>query len=145
MREVCNCKIKLENGAHFPEKKHPEDAGYDIYANAEMNLWPGIPTIVPTGIFVEPDPDWYIQIVPRSGLAAKYGLTVLNTPGTIDSNYRNEIKVIMMNLGKEAYVVHKDDRIAQMIFTPSYSAKFEEVKELGDSDRGLGGFGSTGK
>ena len=145
MREVCNCKIVLSEGAVLPEKKHPEDAGYDIYANADITLVPGIQTMVPTGIFMEPDPDWYVQIVPRSGLAAKEGVTVLNTPGTIDSNYRDEIKVIMINHSSRPYNIAKGNRIAQMIFTPSYSAKFTVVNKLGDSDRGLGGFGSTGR
>ena len=94
---------------------------------------------------IEPPFDWYVQIVPRSGLAAKHGITVLNTPGTIDSNYRDEIKVIMINHSSQPYPIFKGDRIAQMIFTPSYKAALVKVDELGDSDRGLGGLGSTGR
>lgn len=147
MRENCECKIVLGEGAVLPEKKHPDDAGYDICSNVDIVLEEHSgPVIVSTGIFIEPtNPEWYIQVVPRSGLAANKGITVLNTPGTIDSNYRNEIKVIMINHSDSSYEIHKGDRIAQMIFTPSYSARFVVVDELGDSDRGLGGIGSTGR
>ena len=145
MRELCYCKIKLDEGAKLPERKHEDDAGYDIYANEDVTLNPGEVTIVSTGVHIEPSFGWYVQIVPRSGLAAKHGITVLNTPGTIDSNYRDEIKVIMINHGPQSYPIFKGDRIAQMIFTPSYKAYLAEVDELGDSDRGLGGLGSTGR
>ena len=144
-KDVCICNYVLAEGAHVPEKKHPEDAGYDVYANEEIMISPGCRAAVGIGVFVQPEPGWYIQVVPRSGLAIKNGITVLNTPGTIDSNYRNEIKVILVNHSTDEYVVHKGDRIAQLIFTPSYEAAFVKAESLDDSDRGQGGFGSTGK
>lgn len=144
-KDVCICNYVLAEGAHVPEKKHPDDAGYDVYANENMVIHKGERAAVGTGLFFQPDSGWYIQVVPRSGLALKSGITVLNTPGTIDSNYRNEIKVILANLSNEDYEVHKGDRIAQLIFTPSYEAAFFKVDTLDDSDRGQGGFGSTGK
>lgn len=145
MRERCYCEIKLDDGARLPERKHPEDAGFDLYANEDAVIPAGSWKAVDTGVHTNPRPGWYIQIVPRSGLAYKSGISVLNTPGTIDSNYRNSIKVIMYNISDSDYEVHAGDRIAQMIFTPSYEVDFAEVEELDDSDRGQGGFGSTGK
>lgn len=145
MREKCNCKFVLAEGAKIPEKKHPEDAGYDIYANENVSLSPGERVAVSTGIKVQPDPGWYIQIVPRSGMAFKSGITVLNSPGTIDSNYKADVKVILVNHGNEVYNICQGDRIAQLIFTPSYEAELEQVLFLDDSDRGEGGFGSTGR
>lgn len=145
MREPCYCKFTLDVGARLPEKKHPEDAGYDIYANEHVVIQPGERYAVGTGVHYQPDPEWYIQIVPRSGLALKNGITVLNTPGTVDSNYRNQVKVILANLGNEPFEVNRGDRIAQMIFCPVYDVVFDEVDSLDDSDRGQGGFGSTGK
>ena len=135
----------MAEGAHLPEKKHPYDAGYDVYANEYMVIHKGERAAVGTGLFFQPDSGWYIQVVPRSGLALKSGITVLNTPGTVDSNYRNEIKVILANFSDKDYEVHTGDRIAQLIFTPSYEAAFFKVDSLDDSDRGQGGFGSTGQ
>lgn len=145
MREGCYCKFTLDAGARLPEKKHPEDAGYDIYANEHVVINPGERYAVATGVHYQPDPGWYMQVVPRSGLAFKNSVTVLNTPGTIDSNYRNQVKVILVNLGNEPFEVNQGDRIAQMIFTPVYDVVFGQVSDLDDSDRGQGGFGSTGK
>ena len=145
MREMCICNFVLDEGARLPEKKHPEDAGYDVYANENVRIAPGARHAVSTGLYFQPETGWYIQVVPRSGLALKNGITVLNTPGTIDSNYRNEIKVILVNHSNEDFDIHKGDRIAQLIFTPSYEAVFVEAKTLDDSDRGQGGFGSSGK
>lgn len=139
-----NVKIVLDSGAKIPVKKHPEDAGYDICSNEKVVLHPMERKAVGTGICIEPEPNWYVQVVPRSGLAIKNGISVLNTPGTIDSNYRNEIKVILINLSNEDFEINVGDRIAQLIFTPSYSVDFENVLLLGESDRNLGGFGSTG-
>lgn len=139
-----NVKIVLDSGAKIPVKKHPEDAGYDICSNEKVVLHPMERKAVGTGIRIEPEPNWYVQVVPRSGLAIKNGISVLNTPGTIDSNYRNEIKVILINLSNEDFEINVGDRIAQLIFTPSYSVDFENVLLLGESDRNLGGFGSTG-
>lgn len=141
---MMNVKIVLDSGAKIPVKKHPEDAGYDICSNEKVVLHPMERKAVGTGIRIEPEPNWYAQVVPRSGLAIKNGISVLNTPGTIDSNYRNEIKVILINLSNEDFEINVGDRIAQLIFTPSYSVDFENVLLLGESDRNLGGFGSTG-
>lgn len=145
MREVCHCKIVLDEGARVPEKKHPDDAGYDVYANENVSLNPGERAAVSTGIKVQPDSGWYIQVVPRSGMAFKSGITVLNSPGTIDSNYKADVKAILVNHSDEIYNICQGDRIAQLIFTPSYGAEFEQVLFLDNSDRGEGGFGSTGK
>ena len=144
-KDVCICSYVLAEGARLPEKKHSDDAGYDVYANEDVILHNGERAAVGTGLFFQPESGWYIQVVPRSGLALKSGISVLNTPGTIDSNYRNEIKVILVNLSGSDYEIHKGDRIAQLIFTPSYEAAFIGVGALDDSDRGQGGFGSTGK
>jgi dUTP pyrophosphatase len=141
---MMNVKIVLDSGAKIPVKKHPEDAGYDICSNEKVVLHPMERKAVGTGIRIEPESNWYVQVVPRSGLAIKNGISVLNTPGTIDSNYRNEIKVILINLSNEDFEINVGDRIAQLIFTPSYSVDFENVLLLGESDRNLGGFGSTG-
>lgn len=141
---MMNVKIVLDSGVKIPVKKHPEDAGYDICSNEKVVLHPMERKAVGTGIRIEPEPNWYVQVVPRSGLAIKNGISVLNTPGTIDSNYRNEIKVILINLSNEDFEINVGDRIAQLIFTPSYSVDFENVLLLGESDRNLGGFGSTG-
>ena len=141
---MMNVEIVLDSGAKIPVKKHPEDAGYDICSNEKVVLHPMERKAVGTGIRIEPEPNWYVQVVPRSGLAIKNGISVLNTPGTIDSNYRNEIKVILINLSNEDFEINVGDRIAQLIFTPSYSVDFENVLLLGESDRNLGGFGSTG-
>ena len=101
--------------------------------------------IISTGIMVAIPENYEIQIRPRSGLAAKRGISVLNTPGTIDSDYRGEIKVILINLGKEIFEINKNDRIAQMIVCPVIKVELEEVENLPKTVRGVGGFGSTGK
>lgn len=144
-REVCLCNYTLDPGARVPEKKHPEDAGYDVYANEATIINPGARAAVSTGVHFQPEPGWYIQVVPRSGLALKNGISVLNTPGTVDSNYTADVKVILVNHNVVPYQVNVGDRIAQIIFTPSYEAVLMQVDALNDSDRGLGGFGSTGK
>ena len=140
-------KCVAAKGAVIPQYKTAGAAGADICALLESDvvLKKGERAMIPTGLFFEIPAGYEIQVRPRSGLAAKNGVTVLNTPGTIDSNYRNEVKVILVNLSGEDYEVHKGDRIAQLIFTPSYEAAFFKVDSLDDSDRGQGGFGSTGK
>ena len=101
--------------------------------------------MVPTGLFFEIPEGYEVQVRPRSGLAAKNGVTVLNTPGTIDSDYRGEIKVILINLGTEDFTINNGDRIAQMIIAPVIQASFIKVESLSETERGSGGFGSTGK
>ena len=107
-------------------------------------LTTGIQELVPTGIYLEIPPGFEAQVRPRSGLAAKSAVTVLNTPGTIDADYRGEVKVILINLGKENFTVKRGDRIAQLVFAPVVRAQFEKTSDLSESVRGTGGFGSTG-
>lgn len=131
--------VELPRYAHGPH----EDAGMDLCAAEDVVLEPGVPVAVPTGLAIELPPGYEAQIRPRSGLALKYAITVPNAPGTIDPGYRGEIKVILLNLGKEPFTVHKGDRIAQMIVSRYEQIEWEEVG-LQASSRGTGGFGSTG-
>ena len=121
-------------------------SGMDLAANIEtnINIDPGKTAIVPTGLSISIPKGFEVQIRPRSGLAAKKKISVLNTPGTIDSDYRGEIKVILINLGEEIFKVEKGLRIAQMVFCPIVQAQFREVHDLNETERGKGGFGSTG-
>jgi dUTP pyrophosphatase len=121
-------------------------AGVDLYAAVEDDLAiaPGGWALIPTGIAIALPEDYEAQIRPRSGLALKYGLTLLNTPGTIDWDYRGEIKVIVINLGDKEYILHRGERIAQMIFNRVEKAELIEVEKLDDTNRGSGGFGHTG-
>ena len=121
-------------------------SGADIKASIfeDIVIRPGETALIPTGIRLQIPEGYEGQIRPRSGLALKYAVTVLNTPGTIDSDYRGEIKIILINHGKTAYTVHDNDRIAQLVFSPVNQAEFIQKKELTASDRGRNGFGSTG-
>ena len=121
-------------------------SGADLKADIQQELVikPGSIAMVPTGIFLEIPPGFEAQVRPRSGLAAKSGITVLNTPGTIDADYRGEVRVILINLGSSDFVINRGDRIAQMVFAPVVRAQFEKTFELNESERGSGGFGSTG-
>ena len=138
---------KVDRNVVLPEYKTHGSSGMDLVANIEqiVKIFPGETKIIPTGISIAIPQKYEIQIRPRSGLAAKNGISVLNTPGTIDSDYRGEIKVILINLGKNVFEIKKNDRIAQMVVTPIIKAKLEEVENLPNTDRGKGGFGSTGK
>lgn len=136
----------------LPAYETPGAAGADIRANlrpedraAGLILLPMQRLIVPTGLRVEIPPGFEMQIRPRSGLAVKHGITVPNTPGTIDSDYRGPLGVALVNLGAEAYTVHHGDRIAQMVVAPVVQVAFAVVEALTDSARGEGGFGSTGR
>ena len=122
-------------------------AGIDIQAaiDKSINLKAGERILIPTGFKVEIPANYEIQVRPRSGLAIKYGISVLNSPGTIDSDYRGEVKIILINLSKKSFVVKSGDRIAQMILCPVIKAKLAEVKKLPKTSRNKGGFGSTGK
>ena len=121
-------------------------SGMDLYADVdrEVVIQPGTWEVIPTGLYVEIPEGYEGQVRPRSGLARDYGVTVLNSPGTIDSDYRGEVKVILINLGKEPFKVKRGDRIAQLVIAPVVRAVFEEVEELSDTKRGEEGFGSTG-
>ena len=138
---------KLNPKVELPIYKTEGSSGLDLMAFLEkpINLSPKESVLVPTGISVAIAKDLEIQIRPRSGLAAKSNVSVLNTPGTIDSDYRGEIKVILFNHGKKEFIVKNKDRIAQMVLVPIIKATFEEVKDLPETIRGVGGFGSTGK
>jgi len=121
-------------------------SGADIRANItdDIHVAPGDSVLVPTGIRLQIPEGYEGQIRPRSGLALKHSVTVLNTPGTIDSDYRGELKIILINHGKSTFTLHSNDRIAQLVFSPVIQAEFIQKKELTDSDRGNNGFGSTG-
>ena len=138
---------KLSSKVELPKYKTQGSSGLDLMAFIEksIKLNPKESVLVPTGISVAIAEDLEIQIRPRSGLAAKSNISVLNTPGTIDSDYRGEIKVILFNHGKNEFIINNKDRIAQMVLAPIIKAEFEEVDELPDTIRGEGGFGSTGK
>ena len=138
---------KLNSKVQLPKYKTDGSSGMDLMAFLEspVNLKPQESAIIPTGISIAIPEDTEVQIRPRSGLAAKSNISVLNTPGTIDSDYRGEIKIILFNHGKEDFVINNNDRIAQMILMPIVKAEFEEVENLPKTLRGSGGFGSTGK
>ncbi len=137
---------KLSNEVLTPKYETLGSSGMDIaaYIKQDVTINPSDKALVPTGLSLSVPQGYEVQIRPRSGLAAKKGITVLNTPGTIDSDYRGEIKVILINLGKDVFVVKNGERIAQMIVSPIKQVIIEEVKELSETDRGIGGFGSTG-
>ena len=138
---------KLQKNIILPEYKTDGSSGMDLMANVEqtVKILPGERKIISTGIMVAIPEQYEIQIRPRSGLAAKNGISVLNTPGTIDSDYRGEIKVILINLGKDIFEIKKNDRIAQMIVCPIIKVELKEVESLPETVRGKGGFGSTDK
>ena len=138
---------KLNPKAELPKYKTEGSSGMDLMALIEkpIKIKPQSSALISTGLSIAIPEDTEVQIRPRSGLAAKSSISVLNTPGTIDSDYRGEIKIILFNHGKEEFIVNNGDRIAQMILMPVLKAEFEEIKELPKTVRGSGGFGSTGK
>ena len=138
---------KLDPTVELPAYKTDGASGMDLMALVKepINLKPNSSCLVPTGLAVAFSSDFEIQIRPRSGLAAKNSISVLNTPGTIDSDYRGEIKVILFNHGNSDFLINNKDRIAQMILTPVIKMDLQEVNELPETVRGKGGFGSTGK
>ena len=136
--------VKLDIFAKIPKYEHFNDSGLDLISIEEVEILPGNSYLVPTGIAIELPPGTEAQIRPRSGLALKHQITVLNTPGTIDEGYRGEIGVILINHGKQTFKVTKGMKIAQMVIAPVIRVEIEEVDQLSDSSRGSGGFGSTG-
>ena len=142
-------KVKVVNSSAFalPEYQTPLSAGLDIRANLSesITLSPLERAMVPTGLFVELPAGYEMQIRPRSGLAAKHGITVLNSPGTIDADYRGEIKVILVNLSNTPFTIEPGERIAQMIVARYEQVEWQAVESLSETERGAGGFGSTGK
>ena len=138
---------KLNPNVQLPAYKTSGASGMDLMAfiNQPIKIAPKSSCIIPTGLSIAFSEDYEIQIRPRSGLAAKNNITVLNTPGTIDSDYRGEIKIILFNHGNQEFIINNNDRVAQMIFTPVIKMNLEETDNLPDSIRGKDGFGSTGK
>ena len=137
---------RLSKEVSFPKYETEGSSGLDLaaYIDKNIEIKPGKSEIIPTGLSVAIPKNFEIQIRPRSGLAAKNQIGVLNSPGTIDADYRGEIKVILINLGKKKFVLEKGSRIAQMVLCPIAKAKIREVENLEKTDRGSGGFGSTG-
>jgi dUTP pyrophosphatase len=137
---------RLDTAATLPEYAHgpKEDAGMDLRSIAHVKLEPGIAQLVPTGLSIELPPGYEAQLRPRSGLALKHAITLPNSPATIDPGYRGEIRVILLNLGREPYEVQPGDRIAQMVIAKYEAVEWEEG-DLADSRRGAGGFGSSGR
>ena len=138
---------KLDPSVQLPSYKTNGASGMDLMAFLEkpINLQSGKSCLVPTGLSVAFPEEYEIQIRPRSGLAAKSNISVLNTPGTIDSDYRGELKIILFNHGSEDFIINNNDRVAQMVLTPIIKMELEETNELPETIRGKGGFGSTGK
>jgi dUTP pyrophosphatase len=138
-------KIKrINDKARSPQYAHPGDAGLDLYSVENIEIDPGDTALVKTGIIIELPEETEAQVRPRSGLALKNQITVLNTPGTIDEGYRGEIGVILINHGKETFNVEEGMKIAQMVIKPVLRVHVEEVDELSETKRGTGGYGSTG-
>ena len=138
---------KLDPAVKLPEYKTDGASGMDLTAfiKKTINVKPKTSSLIPTGLSVAFSEDYEIQIRPRSGLAAKNNVSVLNTPGTIDSDYRGEIKVIIYNHGNDNFLIKNGDRIAQMVLTPVIKMELEEALDLPETIRGISGFGSTGK
>ena len=137
---------RLSQKIHLPKYETTGSSGMDLAANLndKLEIKPGKTAIIPTGLALSIPKGYEAQIRPRSGLAAKKKISVLNTPGTIDSDYRGEIKIILINQGQDPFVVENGVRIAQMVICPIVQATLKEVNDLKDTDRGQGGFGSTG-
>jgi dUTP pyrophosphatase len=138
---------RLPHGRDLPFPAYATEgaAGLDVVAAEDLTLDPGQRHAVATGFAIAIPAGYEVQVRPRSGLALKHGITCLNTPGTIDSDYRGEVKVILANLGQEPFEVKRGERIAQLVPAPVLRADFHEVEELDDTERGHGGFGSTGR
>ena len=135
---------RIHPEAVLPAYAHPSDAGMDVRSVADIVIPAGGRALVPTGLVAIIPPMYEIQVRPRSGLALKHGVTVLNTPGTIDSGYRGEIGVILANFGDKDFSVAKGDKIAQLVLAPVVQPEIEETDTIDETDRGAGGFGSTG-
>lgn len=139
-------KIKLSHpDARIPERATAGSAGYDLFSTRDVCVWPGDKQMIDTGVCMDIQRGFFGLVCSRSGLGSKYGITIINGVGVIDSDYRGSIKVALINHGKKQHWIRKGDRIAQIIFIPRYDpVEFEVVQELTETDRGAGGFGSTG-
>jgi dUTP pyrophosphatase len=140
-----NIRISLLPGAILPNYQTEGSAGADLCTTMDITLNPMERAMIPTGIQIALPVGYEAQVRPRSGLAAKFGIAMVNAPGTIDSDYRGEIKVLLINLGQEAVRFEKGDRVAQLVIAPVTRAEWEVVPVLDETERGAGGFGSTGK
>ena len=142
-------KVKITNRSAYPSPEYATamSAGMDIKADIQepVTLGPLVRKMIPTGLYIALPEGYEAQIRPRSGLAAKHGITVLNSPGTVDADYRGEIKVILVNLSDTPFTVNPGERIAQMVIARHERVVWDEVEELDETERGTGGFGSTGK
>lgn len=142
-------KVRIINRSRnaLPLYQTPLSAGMDVRADLEQSvtLAPLGRAMIPTGLYVELPEGYEMQVRPRSGLAAKHGITVLNSPGTIDADYRGEIRIILVNLSSEAFTIEPGERIAQLVVARHEQVEWEPVEELGTTERGAGGFGSTGR
>jgi dUTP pyrophosphatase len=143
--EIAMQRLPHGEGLPLPGYATPGAAGMDVVAAEDVTLAPGARHAVATGFAIAIPPGFEVQVRPRSGLALKHGITCLNTPGTIDEDYRGEVKVILANLGSKPFEVRRGERIAQLVPAPVLKAAFREVARLDDTDRGAGGFGSTGR
>ena len=144
--EIAVTRLPHNADLPLPRYETAQSAGMDLAAaiDSPLTLAPGARDMIPTGLAIALPAGYEAQVRPRSGLAAKNGVTVLNTPGTVDADYRGEVKVILINLGDEDFVIERGMRIAQMVIAPVTQAAFSEVRSLSETDRGAGGFGSTG-
>lgn len=142
-------KVRIVNRSRnaLPLYQTPLSAGMDVRADLEQSvtLAPLGRAMIPTGLYVELPEGYEMQVRPRSGLASKHGITVLNSPGTIDADYRGEIRIILVNLSSEAFTIEPGERIAQLVVARHEQVEWEPVEELGTTERGTGGFGSTGR
>lgn len=140
-------KVRNESGNDLPKYETENSAGMDVRANlpdGQVVIAPGERTLIKTGLFLEIEPGYECQVRPRSGLAYKHGITVLNSPGTIDADYRGDVGVILINHGNADFIVEPGERIGQLVFAKAIQAEFETSEELSETERGEGGFGSTG-
>jgi len=139
-------RFKMQEGAEdlAPKKAHEDDAAWDLKSRVDVKAAPGKVTLIPTGLFLELPAGYEAQIRPRSGLALKHAVTLLNTPGTIDAGYRGEVCVILFNAGENVFPVRRGDRIAQMVIAALPDIVLTPAVELNETDRNAGGFGSTG-
>ena len=135
---------RIDKNAKLPSYAHAGDAGMDVYSNEDYKLMPGERKLFSTGIKIAVPNDYECQTRPKSGLAIKHGISIVNSPGTIDSGYRGEVGIILINQGKEPYHVEKGSKIAQLVFNKVETAELEEVEALDETSRNEGGFGSTG-
>jgi len=145
MIEIKLFRLPHGDGLPLPRYASEDAVGLDVTAAEDLTLQPGQRHAVATGFAIEIPRGYEVQVRPRSGLAMKNGITCLNTPGTIDSDYRGEVKVILINLGQEPFEVRRGERIAQLVPAPVLRADFVEASELSGTERGAGGFGSTGR